>query len=231
MFELLSIIKDLLFFAGYLSSGKTFPKPLSKEEEAECLKECAKGDEGAKNRLVEHNLRLVAHIVKKYQNTSLSNDDLISIGTIGLIKAVNSFMPKKGTQLATYAAKCIENEVLMALRSNKKSRYEVSLSDPIGIDKEGNEISLIDILGTREDMVLEQAELRIQTKKLYGLLGKCLTRREKAVIEMRYGLGGLRPQTQREIANKTGISRSYVSRIESKAIAKLAEELSKNSGL
>jgi RNA polymerase sporulation-specific sigma factor len=231
MFELLSLIKDLLFFAGYISSGKTFQKPLSKEEEAECLDKCAKGDDEAKNRLVEHNLRLVAHIVKKYQNTSLSNDDLISIGTIGLIKAVNSFMPKKGTQLATYAAKCIENEVLMALRSSKKSRCEVSLSDPIGIDKEGNEISLIDILGTREDLVSEQAELRIQTKKLYGLLGKCLTRREKAVIEMRYGLGGLRPQTQREIANKTGISRSYVSRIESKAIAKLAEELSKNSGL
>lgn len=231
MFELLSIIKDLLVFAGYLSSGKTFQKPLSKEEEAECLLRCAKGDEEAKSRLVEHNLRLVAHIVKKYQNTSLSNDDLISIGTIGLIKAVNSFMPKKGTQLATYAAKCIENEVLMALRSSKKSKCEVSLSDPIGIDKEGNEISLIDILGTREDMVSEQAELRIQTKKLYGLLGKCLSRREKAVIEMRYGLGGLRPQTQREIANKTGISRSYVSRIESKAIAKLAEELSKNSGL
>lgn len=231
MFDFLSIIKDLLFFAGYISSKKTFQKPLSKEEEAQCLLQCAKGDEKAKSILVEHNLRLVAHIVKKYQNTSLSNDDLISIGTIGLIKAVNSFMPKKGTQLATYAAKCIENEVLMALRSNKKSRCEVSLSDPIGIDKEGNEISLIDILGTREDLVSEQAELRIQTKKLYGLLGKCLTRREKAVIEMRYGLGGLRPQTQREIASKTGISRSYVSRIESKAIAKLAEELSKNSGL
>lgn len=231
MFDLLSIIKDLLFFAGYISSGKTFQKPLSKEEEAECIAKCAKGDDEAKSRLVEHNLRLVAHIIKKYQNTSLSNDDLISIGTIGLIKAVNSFMPKKGTQLATYAAKCIENEVLMALRSSKKAKCEVSLSDPIGIDKEGNEISLIDILGTREDMVSEQAELRIQTKKLYGLLGKCLTRREKAVIEMRYGLGGLRPQTQREIANKTGISRSYVSRIESKAIAKLAEELSKNSEL
>lgn len=231
MFEFISIIKDLLFFAGYLSSGKTFPKPLSKEEETECLKKCARGDEEAKSRLVEHNLRLVAHIVKKYQNTSLSSDDLISIGTIGLIKAVNSFLPKKGTQLATYAAKCIENEVLMALRSSKKVRCEVSLSDPIGIDKEGNEISLIDILGTREDLVSEQAELRIQTKKLYGLLGKCLTRREKAVIEMRYGLGGLRPQTQREIAKKTGISRSYVSRIESKAIAKLAEELANSTGL
>ena len=161
--------------------------------------------------LVEHNLRLVAHIVKKYQNTALSNDDLISIGTIGLIKAVNSFLPKKGTQLATYAAKCIENEVLMALRSSKKIKCEVSLSDPIGVDKEGNEISLIDILGTREDLVSEQAELSIQTGKQYGLLGKCLTRREKAVIEMRYGLGGIRPQTQREIAYKTGISRSYVS--------------------
>lgn len=230
MFEFIVFIKELLFFAGYLASGQTFPKPLTKEEEAKCLKECAAGDEKAKHKLVEHNLRLVAHIVKKYQNTSLSNDDLISIGTIGLIKAVNSFLSGKGTQLATYAAKCIENEVLMALRSSKKIKCEVSLSDPIGIDKEGNEISLIDILGTRSDLVAEQAELRIQTKMLYGMLGKCLTRREKAVIEMRYGLGGIRPQTQREIAKKTGISRSYVSRIESKAIAKLAEELAKNTG-
>ncbi len=210
MFDFFSIIKDLLFLAGYLS-GKTFPRPLSKDEEAMFLKASAQGDEAARHKLVEHNLRLVAHIVKKYQNTALSNDDLISIGTIGLIKAVNSFLPKKGTQLATYAAKCIENEVLMALRSSKKIKCEVSLSDPIGVDKEGNEISLIDILGTREDLVSEQAELSIQTGKLYGLLGKCLTRREKAVIEMRYGLGGMRPQTQREIACKTGISRSYVS--------------------
>ena len=231
MFELLALIKDLLFFAGYISSGKTFPKPLSKEEEAEYLDRSAKGDEEAKGILVEHNLRLVAHIVKKYQNTSISADDLISIGTIGLIKAVNSFLPRKGTQLATYAAKCIENEVLMALRSSKKANSEVSLSDPIGVDKEGNEISLIDILGTREDLVPEQAELRIQTDKLYCMLGKCLTKRERAVIEMRYGLGGLRPQTQREIAKLTGISRSYVSRIESKAIAKLAEELAKSTGV
>jgi len=210
MFELLNIVKELLLLAGYLS-GKTFPKPLSKEEEAACLKASADGDETARHKLVEHNLRLVAHIVKKYQNTMLTNDDLISIGTIGLIKAVNSFLPKKGTQLATYAAKCIENEVLMALRSGKKVRCEVSLSDPIGVDKEGNEISLIDILGTREDLVSHQAELSIQTNMLYSLLGKCLSGREKAVIEMRYGLGGLRPQTQREIANMTGISRSYVS--------------------
>lgn len=231
MFELLSIIKDFLFLVGYISSGKTFPKPLTKEEEAEYLQRSAKGDDEAKSVLVEHNLRLVAHIIKKYQNTSISGDDLISIGTIGLIKAVNSFLPKKGTQLATYAAKCIENEVLMALRSSKKAKSEVSLSDPIGVDKEGNEISLIDILGTREDLVPEQAELRIQTQQLYCLLGKCLTKRERAVIEMRYGLGGLRPQTQREIAKKTGISRSYVSRIESKAISKLADELSRNAGI
>jgi len=228
MFDILSLVKELLLFAGYLS-GKTFPKPLTKEEEAEYLKRSARGDEAARHKLVEHNLRLVAHIVKKYQNTALSADDLISIGTIGLIKAVNSFLPRKGTQLATYAAKCIENEVLMALRSSKKQKSEVSLSDPIGVDKEGNEISLIDILGTREDMVAEQAELRIQTRALYNLLDKCLTRRERAVIEMRYGLGGTRPQTQREIAKKTGISRSYVSRIESKAIAKLAAELAKKT--
>jgi RNA polymerase sporulation-specific sigma factor len=229
MLDLISIVRELLILAGYISSGKTFPKPLSKEEETDCLKRCAAGDQDAKNKLVEHNLRLVAHIVKKYQNTALSGDDLISIGTIGLIKAVNSFLPRKGTQLATYAAKCIENEVLMALRSSKKIKREVSLSDPIGVDREGNEISLIDILGTRADLVAEQAELRIQTRRLYGLLGKCLTRRERAVIEMRYGLNGMRPQTQREIAKKTGISRSYVSRIESKAISKLAEQLKKQS--
>ena len=229
MLDLISIVRELLILAGYISSGKTFPKPLTKEEEADCLKQCAEGDQDAKNKLVEHNLRLVAHIVKKYQNTALSGDDLISIGTIGLIKAVNSFLPRKGTQLATYAAKCIENEVLMALRSSKKIKREVSLSDPIGVDREGNEISLIDILGTRADLVAEQAELRIQTRRLYGLLGKCLTRRERAVIEMRYGLNGMRPQTQREIAKKTGISRSYVSRIESKAISKLADQLKKQS--
>ena len=210
MLEFIALIKDLLVFAGYLSGGKSFPKPLCKEEEKKCLARSADGDEAAKHKLVEHNLRLVAHIVKKYQTTSLSSDDLISIGTIGLIKAVNSYLPGKGTQLATYAAKCIENEILMALRQNKKVRCEVSLSDPIGTDKEGNEITLIDILGTKGDLVAEQAELRIQTKALYGLLAKCLTRRERAVIEMRYGLCGVRPQTQREIAAKTGISRSYV---------------------
>lgn len=231
MFEFISMIKELLIFAGYLSSGKSFPKPLSKEQEAECLRLWEKGDENAKNKLVEHNLRLVAHIVKKYQNTALGNDDLISIGTIGLIKAVNSFSAKKGTQLATYAAKCIENEVLMALRASKKIKSEVSFSDPIGTDKEGNEITLIDILGTKEDMVVRQAELRIQTKMLCELIDNCLTRREKAVLQMRYGLCGIRPQTQREIAAKTGISRSYVSRIESKAVAKLSEELSKRTGL
>ena len=227
MLDLVSIIKELLILAGYIKSGKTFPKPLSKEEEAECLRRCANDDQDARNKLVEHNLRLVAHIVKKYQNTALAGDDLISIGTIGLIKAVNSFQPGKGTQLATYAAKCIENEVLMALRASKKLGREVSLSDPIGVDREGNEISLIDILGTHTDLVAEQAALRIQTQQLYGMLGKCLTRRERAVIEMRYGLSGMRPQTQREIAKKTGISRSYVSRIESKAIGKLAQQLKK----
>ena len=230
MIEFISLIKELLIFAGYLSSGKSFPKPLNKQQEKECLLRWEKGDENAKNMLVEHNLRLVAHIVKKYQNTALSNDDLISIGTIGLIKAVNSFSRKRGTQLATYAAKCIENEVLMALRASKKIKSEVSLSDPIGTDKEGNEITLIDILGTKSDMVAEQAELRIQTKMLYSLIDKCLTRREKAVVEMRYGLNGMRPQTQREIAKKTGISRSYVSRIESKAVSKLSEELFKITG-
>ena len=183
----------------------------------------------AKRKLVELHLRLVIHIIKKYQNT-LSEDDLFSYGLIGLIKAVDTFMPHKGTQFATYAAKCIENEVLLALRSTKKVTCNVSLGDPIGIDKEGTEVSMLDILKTRDYEVFEeQRVLGIQTDEFYSLMDKCLTKRERIIIEMRYGLGGLQPQTQREIANRIGISCSYVSRIENKALYKLAEELKTNT--
>lgn len=186
-----------------------------------------KGDNEAKNILIERNLRLVAHIVKKYNGLNKELDDLISIGTIGLIKAISSYDLDKGTRLATYAARCIENEILMSIRSSKKERYEVSLQAPIGIDKEGNEIALIDILYNDSESVLDQVDFKIKLKKLYQKMKTVLKRREKDVLEMRYGLENGSEKTQREIADLLGISRSYVSRIEKKAIKKLSEELAK----
>ncbi len=214
-------IKPFMLSTGYISNNSSFPKPLSNEEEGKYLKLYSEGDEEAKNILIERNLRLVAHIVKKYSNTSKDTDDLISIGTIGLIKAIATFDPSKGTRLATYAARCIDNEILMTMRANKKSKVEVSLHEPIGIDKEGNEISLLDILGTDIDEVLDKVYLKLQIKKLYNKMNIVLKDREKKIIELRYGLvdGGCR--TQREIASILGISRSYVSRIEKRAIKKL----------
>ena len=219
------LAKPFLMFTGYVSSTNSFPKPLTKEEEQYYLKLYAEGDEKARNILIERNLRLVAHIVKKYNNTGKDIDDLISIGTIGLIKAISTFDINKGTRLATYAARCIENEILMTIRSNKKSKAEVSLQEPIGIDKEGNEISLLDILGTQVDDILDEVHLKLQIKKLYQSINKVLKDREKLIIELRYGLmdGGCR--TQREIASILGISRSYVSRIEKRAIDKLNKAL------
>lgn len=218
-------IKDLLLLFGYIQNVNSFPQPLNAEEEQYYLEEYRKGNEDAKNILVERNLRLVAHIVKKYSNTGREIDDLISIGTIGLIKAIITFDDLKGTRLATYAARCIENEILMTIRASKKTKTEVSLHDPIGIDKEGNEISLIDILGSDSDVILDEVELKIQTKKLYQKMEKILKKREKIVIELRYGLASGLVKTQREIAEMLGISRSYVSRIEKRAIKKLYRAL------
>ena len=228
----LSVIlaKPIYMLVSYVSSNSSFPVPLTPEEETEYLKRYEQGDEEAKNILVERNLRLVAHIIKKYHNTGREVDDLISIGTIGLIKAITSFDRKKGTRLATYAARCIENEILMTIRSSKKTKTEVSLQDPIGIDKEGNEISLIDILGTDTDEVLDEVELKIQVKKLYEKMKSVLKAREKTVIQLRYGLINGGNKTQREIATLLGISRSYVSRIEKRAIKKLSKAFdSKNT--
>jgi RNA polymerase sporulation-specific sigma factor len=218
-------IKDLILLFGYIQNVNSFPQPLNPEEEQYYLEEYSKGNEDAKNILVERNLRLVAHVVKKYSNTGREIDDLISIGTIGLIKAIITFDESKGTRLATYAARCIENEILMTIRASKKTKTEVSLHDPIGIDKEGNEISLIDILGSDCDIILDEVELKIQTKKLYQKMEKILKSREKVVIEMRYGLATGLVKTQREIAEILGISRSYVSRIEKRAIKKLYRAL------
>lgn len=225
LFPTRGLPRSFLMLSGYISSTNSFPKPLTKEEEESYLKLYAEGDEKARNILIERNLRLVAHIIKKYHNTGKDVDDLISIGTIGLIKAISTFKIDKGTRLATYAARCIENEVLMTIRSNKKTRLEVSLQEPIGIDKEGNEISLLDILGTDADDVLDKVYLKLQIKKLYQAINKVLMDREKIIIELRYGLIDGVCKTQREIASILGISRSYVSRIEKRAIDKLYKTL------
>jgi RNA polymerase sporulation-specific sigma factor len=210
---------------AYVTNNNSFPQPLSDEEEAYYLRKLKEGDLLAKSILVERNLRLVAHIVKKYSYPGKEVDDLISIGTVGLIKAIDSFDSSKGTRLATYAAKCIENEILMLIRNNKKIRNEVYLQDPIGVDKEGNEISLMDVLSSDDDSIIEIVEQKIQVKKLYSKINTCLSQREKSVVEMRYGLLEGKPRTQREIAKILGISRSYVSRIEKKALKKLYKEL------
>ena len=218
----LLLANPLVLLSSYVSMGNSFPKPLTEEEEEMFLTAYEeKGDMEAKNKLIEHNLRLVAHIVKKYSNTGKDPDDLISIGTIGLIKSVNTYKRDKGVRLATYAARCIENELLMHLRTTKKNKVEVSLNEPIGIDKEGNEISFNDVLGSDPDSILEDVETKMQIKKLYRVLQDELTERERTVIIMRYGLGDAPCKTQREVAKILRISRSYVSRIEKKAVEKL----------
>jgi len=217
-----SLVNGLLLLVSYIANN-TFPQPLSEEEEAKYLRLLKQGDERARNVLTERNLRLVAHIVKKFDSTGEDPDDLISIGAIGLIKAINTFNPGKGTRLATYAARCIENEILMHLRFMKKVRAEVSLYDPIGVDKEGNEITLIDVLGTHPEVVSEMVENSFEQKRLQEKV-RHLTRREKKVLELRFGLQDGDRKTQREIARSLGISRSYVSRIEKRAISKLAKE-------
>ena len=200
---------------------QSFPQPLSTQEEEQLLQGMREGDLSCRDRLIEHNLRLVAHVVKKYSNTNYETDDLISIGTIGLIKAVDSFNQSKGIRLATYASRCIENELLMLMRSSKKQSREVSLYDPIGSDKEGNTIQLLDICVAEEVDIISQMEEQQKLSKLQGYIDKVLTKREREIIMLRYGLQGGREVTQREIADKLNISRSYVSRIEKKALKKL----------
>lgn len=204
---------------------QTFPKPLTPGEKRACLERLQEGDREARDILIERNLRLVAHVVKKYQGTEYETEDLLSVGTIGLIKAVNTFRPDRGSRLATYAAKCIENEILMLFRAGKKYNREVSLFEPIGVDKDGESVSLVDVIEletreTLEDLILEQDK-----KELYEAYACCLKPQEQTVVKLRYGLFGTKPRTQREIAKQLGISRSYVSRIEKRALKKLAEQL------
>jgi len=221
--------KPIFSLVSFITNNTSFPKPLSAEEEKKYLLLYSQGDEEAKNILIEKNLRLVAHVVKKYQNTNYNIDDLISIGTIGLIKAITTFDASKGTRLATYAARCIENEILMTIRAGKKKKNEISIQEPIGVDKEGNEISLIDILGTDSDSVIDEVELKMQIKNLYNKMASVLKKREKTVIELRYGLADGGVKTQREIAKILGISRSYESRIEKKALNKLKKAFNNKS--
>ncbi|WP_294405920.1 RNA polymerase sporulation sigma factor SigK [uncultured Clostridium sp.] len=227
--SLFELVCNSFFLTGYITNNNTFPLPLDEEEEQMYLKKLREGDKNAKSILIERNLRLVAHIVKKYSFPNKDVDELISIGTVGLIKAIDSFDSSKGTRLATYASRCIENEILMLFRNNKKQKSEVYLQDPIGVDKEGNEFCLMDILSSEKDCVLDKVESNLQVRALYKKLGESLTSRESSILIMRYGLIDGKCKTQREIASSLGISRSYVSRIEKKALKKLKKELySKN---
>lgn len=227
MFKLLKFLfKDFFIFSAAYSNN-IFPDPLSKEEEEKYIELAKVGDKDARNKLIEHNLRLVAHIVKKYDNNSNDTDDLISIGTIGLIKGIDSFSYKHGTRITTYCARCIENEILMYYRSNKKNNKNISLNESIGFDKDGNEITFLDILKTPDpDYAMEiHNQNNLELLKDYF---KVLNQREKEIIIKRYGLDGNKEVTQKEIAKEFGISRSYVSRIEKRALTKMLREYIKN---
>lgn len=210
---------------GYISGSNLFPEPLTSEDEKIYLELMKNGDEDARNILIERNLRLVAHVVKKYSNTKVEQDDLISIGTIGLIKGINSFNVEKGSKLSTYVSRCIDNEILMYLRSTKKLNAEVYLNEPIGKDKDDNIVTLQEVLENDDRSIEDEVDLKMKIRKLYKKIGEVLKDREKTIIELRFGLDGHKPKTQHEIAEMMGISRSYVSRIETKAIGKLSKEI------
>ena len=213
-------LSNLLFVILHVTGSGSFPRPLTAKEEREYLERFQNGDMEARSKLIEHNLRLVAHIIKKYYSSQSDQDDLVSIGTIGLIKAVNTFDSSKGIRLSSYAARCIENEVLMFFRNGKKSAQDVSLNEPIDTDKEGNTLTLMDVMST-EDNIVDNLDIKIKSEQLKKYLVEVLTPRERIIIELRYGLNGSRPLTQREVAQRLKISRSYVSRIEKKALLTL----------
>ena len=221
LFTFLTKIVHMILGVGM---PQNFPPPLSEEEERTCFIKMQEGDEEARQRLILHNLRLVSHIVRKYYSTARSPEDLISIGTIGLIKAVDSFSITQGVRFATYAAKCIQNEILMHFRAQKKLSAEISINETIDVDRDGNPLSYIDVVCSEED-VAEEVERRIITEKMLQCVNSLLTPRERQIIMMRYGIGGAHAQTQREIAKSLGISRSYVSRIEKGALETLRDAL------
>ena len=221
MLQLLcNFLLRLFFFTGSVRDEGSYPRPLSPKEEAKCLALAREGDAAARDKLIRHNMRLVAHIVKKYAGTA-ETDDMISVGSIGLIKAINTYEPSRGTRLATYTARCIENEVLMFIRAGKKHRANVSLSDPVGTDKDGNELTIMDLLFEKEDKVFGSVEQSLMLEKFLSAVKRLLDERETQVICMRYALTGGAPQPQREVARRLKISRSYVSRIEKRALEKL----------
>ncbi len=219
----LYFLSKIFCFTSYVNNKGSFPKPLPPEDERKYLEAAKNGDKSAREILIRHNLRLVAHIVKKYSNAGEA-DDLISVGSIGLIKGIETFEYGKGSQLATYAAKCIENEILMYIRANKKHRQNVSLSESVGMDKEGNEITLMDILPLKEESVFSKVETNILMEKIVSIVDTKLPQREREIIRLRYGIGG-KSHTQIEVAEKLGISRSYVSRIEKKALSKISKTM------
>ena len=223
-----TFMNKIMLFSSYVNNAYGFPQPLTAEEEKKYLALFWEGDENAKEKLINHNLRLVAHIVKKYSNSTSEAEDMISVGSIGLIKAVNTYSPDRGTQLSTYAARCIENEILMLLRSAKKHKGVSSLNETLGKDNEGNEISLMDVVGSDENELINSVETSILTQKLVELIKKSLSPREYEIIKLRYGMGGCPALTQREVAKELGISRSYISRLEKKALQIINEEAKGN---
>lgn len=223
---IIPILKNVLFFVLHVTGGNSFPKPLSSSEEKVYLEKMKIGDKIAREKLIEHNLRLVAHIVKKYYSSTSDQDDLVSIGTIGLIKAIDSFNLSKGIRLSSYAARCIENEVLMYFRSTKKNLQDVSMNEPIETDKDGNALVLMDLIAM-EDSFVDEIDVKLKSEKLYRYINEVLTPREKKIIILRYGLNGQTARPQREVAKILGISRSYVSRIEKKALETLQKRFEK----
>jgi RNA polymerase sporulation-specific sigma factor len=219
-------VSGLIFLVLHVTDSGSFPRPLSAKEERECLERMRGGDADARAKLIEHNLRLVAHIIKKYYSGYSDQDDLISIGTIGLIKAVNTFDSSKGIRLSSYAARCIENEVLMYFRSARKSAQDISMNEPIDTDKDGNALTLMDTMASDDDIV-ENIDCKIKSEQLRKYIDEVLEPRERTIIRLRYGLDGSRPLTQREVAQRLGISRSYVSRIEKKALLLLRRRFNK----
>ena len=231
MLEILGFLGQYVcFFILHVCGGGAFPKPLSEKKEREYLEEMAQGDADAKNKLIEHNLRLVAHIIKKYYGVSSEQDDLVSIGTIGLIKAINTFKPDKNIRLSSYASRCIENEILMHFRSVKKSAQDISINETIDTDKDGNQLTLLDIMAVDDD-IIDNLDKKLNIKKLGQYINEELEEREKKIIILRYGLDGRKPVTQKQIAKQMNISRSYVSRIETKALKKLRKRFESSSNL
>ena len=226
LFYLVSILKSLAFFTGAYSIN-VFPEPLPRDEEEKCIENMLKGDKESRNKLIEHNLRLVAHIVKKYESREYDTDDLISIGTIGLVKGIDSYKPSRNTRITTYTARCIENEILMHYRSNKKHTNNISLNDSIGTDKDGNDISLIEVLKSDNIDIIEELNQKHNVELLYKYI-EILSPREKEIVIKRYGLYNNKQLTQKKIAKELGISRSYVSRIEKRAITKILREFIRN---